>query len=337
MPEWSLITGQVREVPYATLQIEADSGHIGYGFVSAMQPFDAPLTAIVQCVEYLGALVVGEKLEINPIMHRLERALFAYNEIKAGFETALYDLCSQCHTTGLAEWLGGALHPALPVSRLIPLSTPDKMAALAKQYVSEGHRVLKVKLNGNIDMDVERIKAVRLAVGPAIRLTADANGSYQAKAAIRAIARMDDFDITLFEQPVGRHYLEGLKLVTQSTNIMIEADESAGDFREILELVRTRSVDSVCLRIPKLGGVAATVAAANLCHAFDIQFRLGVCFLPSHFQAMCAHVASTLPSVPLAHEIAEHQLFTNDPFEQFPVRRGFVTVPTGVGVGLGLS
>lgn len=115
---------------------------------------------------------------------------------------------------------------------------------------------------------------------------------------------------------------------------MVEADESAMTFEEIVELVRDRVADSINLRIPRLGGINAVLAAAKVCQAGDIKYRFGLCLLPSHFQAAALHVASLLPYLRVAHELAEHELFPHDPFGPLTIAGGTGAPPQEPGVGL---
>ncbi len=336
-PGWSLITGAVPQAPCLIVAIEAADGTRGFGTVPALQPFDPPVAAAAACADYLGGVITGQPLNINARMADLDRALMGFREIKAAIEVALYDLASRVQGVSLSDYLGGSLHQKVPVARLVPLLAPDAMADFAAGLVAKGYKVLKLKFSGEITRDVARMRAVRDRVGPGVRITGDANGRYETKAAIRAIEQMDDDGLDLIEQPVPRGDREGLKLITQTVRPMVEADESAMTFEEIVGLVHDRVVDSINLRIPRLGGIRGVLAAAKICQASDIKYRFGLCLLPSHFQATALHVASLLPYVPIAHELAEHELFPGDPFGPLRIENGFGTPPAGPGVGLAMT
>jgi DNA-binding response OmpR family regulator len=180
---------------------------------------------------------------------------------------------------------------------------------------------------------VARVKAVRERVGPNIRMTVDANCRYEVKSAIHAIEEAADYGVELIEQPVPRGNREGMALITRTVRPMVEADESAQNYDEILDLVRHRVVDCINLRLSRLGGVKAVMDAARVCESGDIKYRFGLMLMPSHFQAATLHVASVLPYLPVGHEIGEHELFREDLFEPLPIVDGMAAVPTGPGVG----
>jgi L-Ala-D/L-Glu epimerase len=183
---------------------------------------------------------------------------------------------------------------------------------------------------------VARAAAVRQAVGPAIALTLDANQSYSAKSFIRAFARAEKYDIALVEQPVPASDRDGLALITRTIPASVEADESAGSVDDVFRLVSERAVDSVNLKITKLGGIRKTLTAATICHAGGVACRLGAAFGPSLLQAFSAHVAAVFPRLEVPCELSEHLHLTDDPFTALPVANGAVSVPTDVGCGISL-
>ena len=127
----------------------------------------------------------------------------------------------------------------------MPIKTPQEMAANAQKLVDKGIRYLKIKVHGDVDEDVARVRAIRKQVGDDIHLTIDANQSYETKDAITALNRMADYRIDLAEQPVHAEDYEGLALITRSVPITIEADEGAGSLREIYMIVSRRMADAV--------------------------------------------------------------------------------------------
>jgi L-alanine-DL-glutamate epimerase-like enolase superfamily enzyme len=139
------------------------------------------------------------------------------------------------------------------------------MAVAAQKLVDKGYNYLKIKVHGEVDEDVARVAAIRRQVGDDVHLTIDANQSYTTKDAIAALNRMAEYRIDLCEQPVSADDFEGLALVTRTVPVTVEADEAAGSLRDIFALVSQRAVDAVSLKIPKLGGLRNTVAAARLC------------------------------------------------------------------------
>ena len=160
-------------------------------------------------------------------------------------------------------------------------------------------------MHGDVEEDVARVKAIRERVGDDAHLTIDANQSYSPKDAITAINRMAEYRLDLVEQPVSRDDLKGLALVTRSVPVTVEADEGAGTFDEIMTLVSKRIVDAVSLKIQKLGGLRNALAAARICEAGHVKYRLGAHVGTRLGNAHAIHLAAALPGVDYACELGE--------------------------------
>ena len=179
-----------------------------------------------------------------------------------------------------------------------------------------------------------RVAAIRKQVGPDVHLTIDANQSYTPKDAIAALTRMADYNIDLAEQPVSADDFEGLKLVTQTVPITVEADEAAGSLQEIYRLVTQRACDAVSLKIPKLGGLRNTLAAARICEAGGIKYRLGAAVGSRLLSAHAIHLACALRDVDYACELGEFDRLLDDSFEGIEIENGALRLPEGPGSGV---
>jgi L-alanine-DL-glutamate epimerase-like enolase superfamily enzyme len=231
---------------------------------------------------------------------------------------------------------GGTVRDCVPILRILAIKTPAEMAAQAQKLVDHGYRYLKIKVHGHVAEDVARVAAIRSQVGADVHLTIDANQSYTPKDAISALNRMAEHGIDLVEQPVSADDFAGLALVTRSVPITVEADEAAGSLREIFELVSKRAVDAVSLKIPKLGGLRNTLAAARLCEAAHIKHRLGAAVGSRLLAAQALHLACALPGVDYACELGEFDRLLDDPFGGLEVEQGMLRLPAGTGSGVSL-
>ena len=97
-----------------------------------------------------------------------------------------------------------------------------------------------------------------------------------------------------------------------------------------------RAVDAVSLKIPKLGGLRNTLAAARLCEAAHIEYRLGAAVGSRLLAAQALHLACALPGVTYACELAEFDRLLDDPFEGLEVANGALKLPAGPGSGVRL-
>lgn len=208
------------------------------------------------------------------------------------------------------------------------------MAERARALVDEGYCYVKLKVAGDLQEDVNRVRAVRKACGDNIGITVDPNQSYKANAAVRFSKRIEEYGVDLIEQPVREDDLLGLAHVTANAEIPIEADESASTPEQLMGLVRTRSIDAVSLKVSKSGGLRNVQTMARLCEINHLGCRMGATVGSQLLTAHALHLTASLPNVDYACELAEFKHLRGDPFEGLTVSDGFIHVPEEVGSGV---
>ncbi|MEA2905925.1 MAG: L-Ala-D/L-Glu epimerase [Alphaproteobacteria bacterium] len=317
------------------VHIASDDGHEGFGYASATPHMGAtPETLKAELDLFRPHLVGKDPRNIEAILIGLDKALRGAPQAKAAIDCALHELNARSLGVPLHVLFGGAVRDTVPILRIVAIKTPAEMAAAAQKLVDKGYRYLKIKVHGHVEEDVARVKAIRKQVGDDVHLTIDANQSYTTKDAITALNHMAEYRIDLCEQPVDADDFEGLALVTRTVPVTIEADEAAGSLRQIFELVSKRAVDAVSLKIPKLGGLRNTLAAARLCEAGHIKYRLGAAVGSRLLAAQGLQLACALPGVDYACELAEFDRLLDDPFEGLEIKDGAIKLPGGPGSGV---
>jgi L-Ala-D/L-Glu epimerase / N-acetyl-D-glutamate racemase len=319
------------------VRIVSEDGHEGFGYASATAHMGSTAATLKAELELFRPRLIGrDPRNIEAILVDLDNALRGAPQAKAAIDCALHDLVARALAVPLNVLFGGAVRDTVPILRILAIKTPAEMAAQAQKLVDKGYRYLKIKVNGDVAEDVSRVAAIRRQVGDAVHLTIDANQSYTTKDAITALNRMAEHRIDLCEQPVDAEDFEGLALVTRSVPVTVEADEAAGSLRDVYELVRTRAVDAVSLKIPKLGGLRNTLAAARLCEAAHVRHRLGAAVGSRLLAAQALHLACALPGVDYACELAEFDRLLDDPFGGLEPKDGMLQLPQGPGSGVRL-
>jgi L-alanine-DL-glutamate epimerase-like enolase superfamily enzyme len=336
-PKWRFALGASPTTEGWIVCLKTEDGAEGFGYASATAHMGAVNSALKGQIEYLEKSVVGkDSRSVELILRDLDRAMRGAPQAKAAIDCALYDLNARRLGVPMCDLFGGAVRDRTPILRILAIKTPDEMAEQALKLVERGYRYLKIKVHGEVAEDVARVAAIRKRVGDDVHLTIDANQSYSVKDAIVALGRMSEFNIDLAEQPVHIDDMDGLALVTQMSPITIEADESAGSLRDIYELASRRIVDAVSLKIPKLGGLRNTLAAARVCEAAGIRYRLGAAVGSRLLSAAAIHLACALPGVVYACELGEFERLLDDPFEGIEIKDGYLHLPTNVGAGVSL-
>lgn len=336
-PEWRFGRGPISHVDGFAIALSNDDGATGYGYCRALPPWTPPLSAIRRLFDQATVDLIGcDERDIAATMARVDRRLTGAPGVRGGIECAVYDLQARALGVPLYLLFGGKRHDLFANTRIIPLKTPAEMAAVAALLTAEGYRHLKVKASGDSRLDLDRVRAVREAVGADIALMVDANETYAVKEAIATIGKMAELGVRLVEQPVPAGDPCAIAEVAANVPVPIEADEGAYDLRAVLRLACKRNVQSINIRVLNLGGLDRALTAAKICVTAGIGFRFGAIFAASVMHAHTIHLAASLPAPSFPHEFSECALLLDDPFVGLELMRGTVRVPGGIGCGVAL-
>lgn len=334
-PEWRFAQGPLTGIQGFAVVIADAHGTEGHGYIRAMPPWTEPVGVVKAMFDYLCEGLVGQdETAIGAIMAQLDRRLHGALPVKAGIECALLDLRARALGVPLHDLYGGKRQDSFANTRIIPLKSPQRMAEVAEELAQAGFRHLKVKVSGEPQFDIARVRDVRSAVGPEVALMIDANESYAPKAAVRTINAMARFELALVEQPTSAADFKSLINVAQVLDVPVEADESAQDLPSILRIAEAGHVASINLRILNHGGPSRTAQAIAICQAANLEIRFGAVFGSSIVHAHTLHLAASLPAPRFPHEFSEMALLDNDRFTGLHLERGMITVPSGPGTGL---
>ena len=231
---------------YVLLRLADENGRIGLGeaSVTAVWSGETQAGAIALVREVLAPLVVGaDAFDTEWVLRRLDRAAFGNSFAKAAIEMALLDLQGKILDVPLYKLLGGREQPpgndrGVRLKFVVGAFEPERAGQLARQMVQGGWRAIKVKVGRDPKADVDRLRAVRAAIGPDVFLSVDANGGYTVEQAVWVAARLEKLEVALFEQPTRRGDHAGMAEVRRRSGIPIMADESCFTLLDALAIVR---------------------------------------------------------------------------------------------------
>ena len=335
-PTWKFARATVPRLDGWVLVLEDDSGVQGLGYAHAIAAITGSGDTVRAALEFLLPQLVGrDPAALRQIMSEVDARLAFSNSARAAVDMALHDLLARQLNVPLHVLLGGAVRTSVIQARILAIKPPLDMAANAARLAEQGYRQLKLKLSGDSALDVARVAEVRAAAGAGVTLTLDPNQSYGVKQMMSAFARMEQYDIALIEQPLPASDWAGMKLLTDTLPVAIEADESAGTLDDVLALVSGRMVDVINLKVTKLGGLRKFLAAVQICETGNVACRVGATFGPALLQSVALQAAACIGSLPHGCELAEHLHLRDDPFTLLPVIDGDMALPTGAGCGVG--
>ncbi|MDZ7268946.1 MAG: mandelate racemase/muconate lactonizing enzyme family protein [candidate division KSB1 bacterium] len=196
-------------------------------------------------------------------------------------------------------------------------------------YVSEGFRAVKMKVGGeSFSVDVERVRAVREALGPDIDLMIDANNKWLAYDAIRFGRAVEKYNLFWFEEPVVADDFAGCAEVRQALDIPIVAGENEYTRWGCRDLITAGSADILNLDTVKAGGITEYRKIAALASAFHIPVA------PHGSPHMAVHLLAATPNALIMETYPGVESQYNPALPLFPVKDGFITVPDKPGLGI---
>ena len=315
--------------------VETDAGLVGYGEVCPLGPFYLPAYADgvrAGLRELAPHLIGGDPRELLKLNRRMDSALKGHQYVKSGIDIACWDILGQATGLPVCVLLGGRFGHAIRLYRAISQASPDEMAASVAGYRAEGYTRFQLKVGGDPDEDIERIRQARAVLQPTDRLVADANTGWTQHEAMRVVRGVRDLDIYI-EQPCLTY--EECLSVRRHTDHPFVLDENIDGIDMCLRAKADLAMDVVNLKISKLGGLTKTKQVRDLCVSMGIAMTLEDSWGGDIATAAIAH---------LAHSTPEEFRFTSTDFNSYvtvsiaagaPRREnGFMQASTAPGLGI---
>lgn len=329
---------------YVILAIETDDGLIGWGEATVVPQWSGETQGGANALikDYFIPLLLGrDPADYLTIVQEMD-GIIDNPFTKAAVEMALLDLVGKAQNKPVYELLGGAKNPKqIPIKFSIGLREPDDAANIAATKVKEGFTAIKLKVGPDPEKDLRRVRAVRDAVGPKIKLNVDVNGGWSVEQSIREIPRYAEFNLEYVEQPTPRWDIEGMAKVKANSDVPIMADESVFAVWQAEQVIAKKAADLMSIYPGKNGGL---LKAQKICKMAE-QVGIG-CHLGSNLEwdlgtsAMC-HLTAACSNVQVGRfpvDILGPLYYTVHP-KQNPIRfeNGCVFVPEGPGLGAELK
>jgi L-alanine-DL-glutamate epimerase-like enolase superfamily enzyme len=292
--------------PHVIVEIGGASGPVGLGEASPLPEFTgetAPVILHTLRETYLDAVVGRDPTSLASISADLEALLPGNPSARAAIDLALHDLAGKLLGVPTSALLGGARRPSVRLARAVGIGPIAEVVALAEHHVDAGFRTLKLKVGRDAQQDVERVRAVRSAVGPDVRIRIDANQGYDAATAIWVLRRLEDCRLDYIEQPVPRWDHAGMAHVRRATGTRLLADEAVHTPQDALALIRAEAADLFALKSIKTGGLVRAHQIAAIGEAAGIDCVVISTFETQIGAAAGLHLALSLPMGRHAHEL----------------------------------
>jgi len=324
------------------LRLETDEGISGAGEATVTPRWSGETAWGAQAMidRYLAPALLGHPVrDIEGALDVMEEATFANPFARAAIEMAMLDAWGKAEGKPVYQLLGGGVRDrAIPIRFSLAALSPEATAANARRRVEWGHRTIKVKVGRDPREDVERVRAVREAIGPDVLLTVDANGGWSVEDAAWALEQMRPLDLTLAEQPVRREDLDGMAEVRRRATVPIMADEGVFTLWDAEQALKKEACDIISVYPGKNGGITLSKRICEMAAERGVACAVGSNLeLDPGTAAMC-HLTVATENIAadryhgdilgtLYHEVSVVR-------EPVTLEAGFARCPDGPGLGV---
>ena len=323
---------RIEKIGSLLVWIDSDDGASGEALLFALDT--SRLAVFDAMVRSLAPLVVGRAAsdrgavwadmwrDVNFVGHK-GVSLFAI----AAIDTALWDLAGKQAGLSVAAMLGRvrARVPAYASGGLWLSRSVDELQKEAAGFVAQGFRAVKMRLGSKrIADDVARAKAVRAAIGPDIRLMADANQGLTVAHAIALGRALAEVDLTWFEEPVQAYDLAGSAEVAAAVPMPVASGETEYARYGFRDMIERKSAHYLMPDLQRVGGVTEFMRVAHMAAAYDLPVS------PHVFTEYSLQLCAAIPDCPVTEHMPWFQPLYN---EQMEMADGDLLIPDRPGLG----
>ncbi len=301
--------------------------------------FGAAMTnALKQAVDDLGALIVGDDPRLTErIASKLREAASScgpggvFSLALSAIDTALWDIKGKALSQPVAQLLGGFRDkvPAYASGALMRGQSLKEVEKCARTLVERGWTSMKTQLalpgKTSPEIEINRIKVIREAIGPDIQLMCDINQRWNVYQAIEIGKRIEDYNLHWLEDVTTCDDYDGLARVTHALKTPVAGGEYVYGIAPFRQMLEARSVDIVMIDLIRAGGITQWMKIAGMAEAFNMP-------VVSHLiPEVHVHLIAAIPN----GEIVEYMPWTKELFDNPPLpEKGWMTVPSAPGLGL---
>jgi len=346
----------------------------GHGYSTYVRVYtDKGLTGTGECIhgrsaspaiinEIKSLLINEDPMNIDRLFEKVRRAYIfdgalAGNVISAltGIEIALWDLAGKAVGLPVYQLLGGKFRDKVRLYSDCGGSDPESCGKKAAEVVAMGFNAIKFDVDdynspykldswnwsatpGEVQAMVDKVAAVREAVGPNIDVAVDMHGRYDTPAAIRVAKAMEQYNLMWLEEPVPPENIDAMREVKRSTSTPICAGENLFLRYGFRDLIEKQAVDVIMPDIPKCCGLSEGRKIANMAEIYYIPLAPHNVCGPLGTIASC-HVCVSIPNFLvlewhwLGRKHWDELVITDSPV----IENGYITIPDKPGLGVEIN
>lgn len=330
---WRTAGGTMTDREVILVHIRTDSGE-GWGECAAFEtPFYSPefiSSSLLALGDHLVPLLLAAESVTAASVASILAPVNGHRMAKSALEMAMLDADLRASNLSFGSYLG-VTRPQVDAGVALGLTdSPDALSETIAERTSEGYRRVKIKIEPGRDLDW--VSAAR-AQFPALTLLVDANGAY-GREDLDHLAHLDEFDVTLIEQPLHEEDLVGHRLLAERLRTPICLDESLVSLAATQAAVALGACEVVNLKPGRVGGYLEARRIHDWCLTQSIPLWCGG-MLETGVARAANVVLAALDGFTITGDLSGSDRFYDADIVAEPIRvvDGMIDVPTIPGLG----
>jgi len=292
--KWSH-NSEIKVFDNTIVKLETDTDHFGFGEVCTLGPSYLPAypEGVRAGIKKFGKALLGlDPTELTKINAVMDANLKGHNYVKSPIDMACWDILGKYTKQPIWKILGGKFGKNVKLYRAISQEDPETMSKKVKVYKKEGYTKFQLKVGGDPNKDIERIKLVRSILDQSDVLVADANTGWLMHDALNVIKATEHLDV-YYEQPCVT-YEESLSVRQKTKNPFI-LDENIDSISSFLRAYNDRAMDLINIKISKMGGLTKSRLLRDLCIELGVAMTIEDSWGGDIATAAISHLAHSTP------------------------------------------
>lgn len=310
------------EIRTVLVRLRDQDGAEGWGEATPQRFYGETPETVLAALDVYATVLPEDPLDLEEAERRFEATLSGNNSARAALSSALHDLAGK--RLGIPVHRMWGLDPArAPMSTFtIGIDTADIIRK--KVLEAEPYPILKIKLGSDRDMEI--LDTIRDVTQKELRV--DANCGWTVKHAIRMLPVLEQYGVTVLEQPLPAGDLDGLAEVRRHARIPLIVDESCLTSADIPRVAG--KVDGINIKLAKTGSLREAIRMIHIARAHHLMVMVG-CMVESSIAITAA--AQFTPLVDIV-DLDGAALLAHDPYVGATIHGGQLRLPDGPGLGV---
>ncbi len=295
-PYW-LSGGRLKfEALDATLvKVETDDGITGWGegtpWGHTYVPAHGP--GIRAGIETMAPFIMGlDPRRVLDVERAMDQALPGHLYAKSPIDMACWDISGQASDMPIADLMGGGSRTPRPIASSVGAKTAEETREVMERYRRRGYVAHSVKIGGNVERDIARIRDVESIRKPGETVLYDVNRGWTRQQALRVMSSCEDLNV-MFEQP--GETLDDIAAIANKHASPVSVDESLVTLQDATRIARDGIAEIFGIKLNRVGGMtkAARMRDIALGHGIDMFVMATGGSVLADTEAL--HLAATVP------------------------------------------